>query len=212
MEKKKSVVVGNAVRNLVILAGPNGCGKSTLASKLGIDYISPDIYEKEQYPEITDKVQKERVSSLSAAKIMYDSILEGKSCSVETTFGSGRIPKLFLAAKEKKGYKLILYYIAADSCDICINRVAKRVSEGGHNVPADLIKSRYEKSLTVLPKLLTVVDEAMVYDSSKCLYPFLRKENGKIRIISTVPNWAQYLIKSVEQKGDASCQNEKDML
>ena len=106
-------------------------------------------------------------------------------------FSTNQVPKFIKTAKES-GYKIVLHYIATEDTDINIARVAKRVTEGGHDVPKDKIIERYSKSLAILPELLGFVDNAIVYDNSlESLRAFLVKENGEIKIIDTPPQWAK---------------------
>ena len=181
------------MKELVIIAGPNGSGKSTLASQIGLKYkfISADDCEREFLSHITDKDERERRATLAVAKEIQVSVSAGKSFAFETVFSTTQVPEFIKQAK-LNGYGIILHYIATDSTDINIARVAKRVSEGGHDVPEQRIVERYSKSLQILPELLDFADKAILYDNSEeTLRAFLVKEENEIKITGALPQWAR---------------------
>lgn len=86
-----------------------------------------------------------------------------------------------------------MHFIATEDAEINVSRVAKRVAEGGHDVPKQRILERYRKSLAILPELLKFSDKAILYDNSQNkLRPFLGKEKEQIKIFSEVPKWADF--------------------
>jgi len=180
-------------KEFVIIAGPNGSGKSTLASQIEFigEFINADKCERNYLSDILNKEEREQRAVLLVTKEIQESIKRGKSFAFETVFASKQIPSFIKMAKES-GYKIILHYIATENPDISIARVAKRVSQGGHDVPAQKIVSRYVMTLEILPSLLDFVDKAFVYDNSgEHFVPFLVKEDGQIKIIDTPPEWAK---------------------
>lgn len=184
------------MRELVIVAGPNGSGKSTLASQIRFDgeFICADKCEQRILGDITDKAEREKKAILLVAKEIQASIKLGISFAFETVFATNQIPSFIKSAKEN-GYTIVLHYIATENTDINISRVAKRVSEGGHDVPKDKIIERYEKTLAILPSLVEFVDKAIIYDNSMEKFrPFLVKENGQIKITDASPQWAKQIL------------------
>ena len=135
---------------LIIIAGPNGSGKSTLASqlKLGCDFINADKFEKNLLSHITDKEERESKATLYVTKAIKTALDENRNFAFETVFATKTIPSFLTKAKEK-GYTVTLHYVATEDCEINIKRVAKRVSEGGHDVPQQKIKDRYVETLGV---------------------------------------------------------------
>jgi len=174
------------MKELVIIAGANGSGKSTLASQLKFagEFINADKVAKKYSCD-------EEQAVLLVARAIQTSIKAGNSFAFETVFSTTEIPT-FLKTAKQNGYKIILHYIATETPDINIARVAKRVNQGGHDVPKQKIIERYGKSLAILPALLDLADEATLYDNSSEKYrPFLVKENNQIETIDTLPQWAQ---------------------
>ncbi len=64
------------------------------------------------------------------------------------------------------GYRIRLTCVMTKNPDINVARVQRRVREGGHDVPEDKIRRRYERSVGFLPDMILAADEALVYDNS----------------------------------------------
>jgi predicted ABC-type ATPase len=74
-----------------------------------------------------------------------DCVRRGESFAFETTFsGKGYSEKI--RNWKSLGYEVIIYYLKLPSVDFAIERVRLRVSQGGHNVPEDVIRRRYDRS------------------------------------------------------------------
>lgn len=133
---------------LYIISGANGSGKSTLAEVLlkekHLEFLNADEIAKEISPNAIDKVP------ISAGKIYFKRLNEflkkEVSFAVESTLSGMNIVKIIDKAK-LNGYKIILIYSFLQNCTTCIERVKKRVKNGGHNVPEEDIIRRYYKSI-----------------------------------------------------------------
>jgi len=174
------MVHGNMSKPLVLVfAGPNGSGKSTLTRLMpncGV-YINADVLKKEY--SLTD------IEAAQKAEAIRNKLLEKKvDFSFETVLSTERNLILLRRAKEN-GYEVQCIYILTCNPDINVARVKGRVLEGGHDVPEEKIRSRYVKSLKLLPQIIDVCDKILVYDNS--IMPFLvfkKDEDG----ISYFPN------------------------
>lgn len=71
-------------------------------------------------------------------------IKEEKSFACETTLSGLTYLQLVKDAKET-GYEIIFLFVYLNSVELAKNRIAIRVSKGGHNIPADVIERRYTK-------------------------------------------------------------------
>lgn len=68
---------------------------------------------------------------------------------------------------QARGYRTYLYFIATEDPEINVSRVRNRVSTGGHSVPEDRIRSRYERSLALLSEAIRYSNRAYVFDNSR---------------------------------------------
>ncbi len=140
--------MNNGNKVLYIIAGANGSGKSTLAEILlvekHLEFLNADEIAKEIAPSAINSVP------ISAGKLYFKRLSyylqNNKSFAVESTLSGNNIIRIIKTAKEQN-YKIILIYSFLQNCASCIERVKKRVKNGGHNVPEEDIIRRYYKSI-----------------------------------------------------------------
>lgn len=91
---------------------------------------------------------------------------ENVSFAIETTLATRSYKNLVLKA-QKKGYNVNLLFFWLESPDVACMRVAKRVAEGGHNIPIETIFRRYWLGLENLFKIfIPIVDYWALYDNN----------------------------------------------
>lgn len=73
----------------------------------------------------------------------------------------------FLREARSRGFRTYLYFIATEDPDINVQRVANRVADGGHDVPADKIVARYHRSLELLLDAIPHTNRAFFFDTSE---------------------------------------------
>jgi predicted ABC-type ATPase len=137
--------------NVVVLAGPNGAGKSTCApailkNALGVDeFVNADVIARGLSGFEPDR------AAMAAGRIMLtrlrDLARERKSFAFETTLASRSFAP-WLADLIQTGYQFHLVFLWLPSPDMAVARVAARVSEGGHDVPEETIRRRFEAGLS----------------------------------------------------------------
>jgi predicted ABC-type ATPase len=137
--------------HLVVLAGPNGAGKSTsapliLRDTLGInDFVNADVIAQG-----LSAFEPERVA-LSAGRIMLARLHElGRqraSFAFETTLASRSFAP-WIERLIADGYQFHLVFLWLPQPEIAIARVAERVRHGGHHVPEETIRRRYDAGLS----------------------------------------------------------------
>lgn len=140
--------MSNQQKYLYIISGANGSGKSTLAEVLlkekNLEFLNADEIAKELAPNAINSVPisagKEYFKRL---KLYFDN---KKSFAVESTLSGNNVIRIIKRARELN-YKIILVYSFLQNCTTCIERVKKRVKNGGHNVPEEDIIRRYYKSI-----------------------------------------------------------------
>ena len=158
-----------AEKNLYIISGCNGAGKTTASYS-----VLPKLLDCKQFVN-ADEIAKglspfcpESVA-IQSGKLMLLRIEEllsaDETFSIETTLATRSYSELVKRAQEK-GYKVTLLYFWLSSPELAVERVARRVSEGGHNIPKDVIYRRYEKGLKNLFDIfIPIVDSWMIVDN-----------------------------------------------
>lgn len=139
-----------ATPEIFVLSGPNGAGKSTTAmvlvpESLGIqEFVNADLIAKGLSPFAPAS------SAIEAGKLMLKRIrdlrTQRKSFAFETTLAS-RFYLRFLPEAQHAGFLVHIIYIWLSSVELALSRVALRVRQGGHDVPADVVERRYMRGL-----------------------------------------------------------------
>ncbi|GAB3639799.1 zeta toxin family protein [Spirosoma arcticum] len=156
--------------NLYILAGPNGAGKTTAAYTLLPQFL--DVIEFVNADEIARGLSPFNVDSVAfeAGRLMLQRIdyllRKGTDFAFETTLSTRSYVQTIRRAKET-GYTITLLFVYLSSAEMAVNRVAKRVAMGGHNIPADIVYRRYERALHNLFTLyLPICDSFLIINNS----------------------------------------------
>jgi predicted ABC-type ATPase len=89
----------------------------------------------------------------------------GESFSIETTLSGGGYLETMRQAAER-GFLVRLIYICTDRAEENVQRVRARFSLGGHDVPDEDVRRRYERSLANLVAAIALAHEAWLYDNS----------------------------------------------
>ncbi len=155
----------------LIIAGPNGAGKTSFAH----EYLTAErpSFTFTNADEIARAIATTGLSraqiDFAAARTMLDQIetliAANADLGVETTLAS-----LTYAAKipawRRAGYRVVLFYLRLPNAEASIARVARRVAAGGHDIPEEVIRRRFAKSLSYLDaRYKPIVDEWYVWDS-----------------------------------------------
>jgi predicted ABC-type ATPase len=159
---------------LLVIAGPNGAGKSTYIRKMINEgyldagcYICPDAIAKENG--LDPGSESDMKKAMEMAKMLrYQSLEERKDIVLETVFSHPEKVDFLTEAKEKK-YFVSIHFIITTDLSINRKRIEKRVSEGGHPVPFDKIKPRYNRAIENLLKSIEklVIDELLILDNTR---------------------------------------------
>lgn len=102
---------------------------------------------------------------LETERRVWRHVAEGSSCLVETVLSSGKFLPIVTAARTH-GFRTRLIYCALPSVELAIARVHLRVSEGGHAVPSDKIRSRWTSSLDNFVRFTALVDEVVLFNNA----------------------------------------------
>ena len=158
-------------KNLYIIAGCNGAGKTTASFT-----ILPEILDCKEFVNADEiakglsPFQPEKVS-FEAGRIMLHRISElvsqNENFAFETTLSTRSYKNRILDAKAKN-YNVTLLFFWLKNPELAKERVKTRVLEGGHNIPEDVIERRYYKGINNLFEIyLSIVDQALVFDNSE---------------------------------------------
>jgi predicted ABC-type ATPase len=167
------------VQDVIVIGGPNGAGKTTAANRL-----LPTTLELREFLN-ADEIARglspfdPEANAVAAGRMMIDRINklveEGKSFAFETTCAGHRQAKL-LRSCHAAGYRVTFIFLWLPSPQIAIERVAQRVSLGGHRIPEDTIIRRYAAGVYNMRHVfLPLADVAAIYDNSGA-YPLLIAE------------------------------------
>ncbi len=178
---------------LHVVAGPNGCGKSTLTRMKGFDGLEPID---------PDRILRGMVSGTppqaarKALRLRWVALVERKSCLVETTLAGLGILKHMKDAR-RKGYRIILHYISVDSPEQALDRIRNRVALGGHGVPEADVRRRFTRSLINLHAAVEQADEVLLYDNTDPDHPHREvavRWTGNWWVAEVIPGWADAVL------------------
>lgn len=154
---------------IIVFAGPNGSGKSTITrmAKIIEPYINADDIKRTNHCSDLEAAQL-------AESMRESAIKEKKSFTFETVLSTDRNLKLLQRAKEQ-GYFIRCIYVLTADANINVMRVKSREATGGHGVPEDKIRTRYERALKLIPELVDVCDIMHIYDNTSVPFRIFKK-------------------------------------
>lgn len=149
--------------SLIIIAGPNGVGKTTFAEVMFPAFIDNNRFLN------ADRLAKDlslEESPIKAGHLIIEErnrlVKNKESFVLETTLATLSLGGYIKKCSEE-GYLTYLHYLWVTSPALCDFRVKVRVVKGGHNIPIETIFRRYFKSVKYLNKYTSLVKEAHIY-------------------------------------------------
>jgi len=167
-----------------IMAGPNGAGKTTLAYEFlpveaeCLNFINADLIAQGLSPFQPDRMD------IEAGRLMIyridECVRENESFAFETTFsGKGYVRKI--KYWKSQGYEIVIYFLKLPSVDLAIERVKFRVAQGGHSVPEDIIRRRFDRSWKNFQEIYRhLADSWTVFDTSGKLPEILEESESEL--------------------------------
>jgi predicted ABC-type ATPase len=185
---------------LIVIAGPNGSGKTTITTKIlhhqwmeDAVYINPDQIAKDKFGDwnSTEAVMQ---SVKYCEALREQCLVERKSLIFETVL-SAPDKLLFIHRAKEVGFFVRIFFVSTSHPSINASRIAQRVMKGGHDVPITKIISRYFKSIVNCKVASQMADRTYIYDNSvdgqeaQLLFRFV---DGKLfkQYVKEVPEWA----------------------
>jgi len=166
LEKKRKPEV-------IVFAGPNGSGKSTItrmAKTVGIYINADDIKNASHCTDLEAAVRAEQLRE-EAVESLQD-------FTFETVLSTERNLILLKKAKEKGYFIRVIYVLTADP-SVNVIRVKARKETGGHDVPEEKIRTRYDRALKLIPELVKLCDVMHIYDNTETPFRIFKKRKDQ---------------------------------
>lgn len=157
-------------KNLYIIAGCNGAGKTTASFTILPEILNcKEFVNADEIAKGLSPFQPEKVA-FEAGRIMINRINEllaiKENFAFETTLATKSYKSKVTSAQNQK-YSVTLLFFWLQNVDLAIERVKSRVSEGGHNIETEVIKRRYQNGIKNLFDIyISLVDEVLIFDNS----------------------------------------------
>lgn len=189
---------------LIVIAGPNGSGKTSVTSRLlqhewmeDAVYVNPDIVAQERFGD-WNSAEAVMKSIKYCEELREQCLAEKRSLIFETVLSVDDKVEYIRRAK-LAGYFVRFFFVCTVSPTINAARIARRVMEGGHDVPIAKIISRYNKSIARGAVVCHFADRAYIYDNSvdnaeaRLLF---RLSYGRVvkKYSGDIPEWAQIML------------------
>jgi predicted ABC-type ATPase len=156
-------------KKIIIIAGPNGAGKTTFARSFLPEeaqcprFINADLIAVGLSPFAPE------AAAIKAGRLMLREIAEcterGESFAFETTL-SGLVYVAHIREWRAQGYRVSLFFLALPDAEVAVARVAERVRQGGHHIPEDVIRRRFDAGLRNFEQAYKAAVDAWVkYDN-----------------------------------------------
>jgi predicted ABC-type ATPase len=191
---------------IYILAGPNGAGKTTFANTFlqpfakCREFLNADLIAAGLSP-FAPESQAIRASELLLKRI--DELVSARSTfSFETTLAARSYHGSVIQWR-RLGYRVILYFIWLPNPELAIKRVAKRVREGGHNIPETVVRRRYARGLANLADLyIPIVNTTCVFDGASFPPIPIAVIDGEKELVLDYNSWERIQLHRKEASND----------
>ena len=190
---------------LIVIAGPNGSGKTTITSKIlrhewleDAVYVNPDQVAQDKFGD-WNSAEAVMQAAQYCEKQREECLVNKQSLIFETVLSSdGKVD--FIRRAHDAGYFIRIFFVATNHPSINASRIARRVMKGGHDVPIAKVISRYYKSILNCKRCATLADRVYVYDNSiddadaRLLF---RMTDGQLfkQYTDDLPEWALTILK-----------------
>jgi predicted ABC-type ATPase len=181
---------------VVAIAGPNGAGKTTFyhahLARAGLRFVNADVLA-------ADLAVGPYEAARLADALRRALVGRGESFVFETVLSDPVGDKIaFLAEAAGRGYVIVLCYIGLSGPEQSAERVAMRVSQGGHDVPDDKLQSRYPRTFANLQAAIGRLPHVLIHDNSDLEVPYRQVavfDRGRVRHLQEpIPEWLRSVL------------------
>ena len=156
---------------LLVIAGPNGSGKTTVTERLradhwseGVEYLNPDEIAQARFGGWNDPLAVRDAANWTERR-REELLAAHLGIAFETVFSTaGKVD--FVSRAVRDGYFVRLFFVGTTTPEINAARVAQRVMRGGHDVSIPKIIARYTRAMANLAVALPLVQRAYIFDNS----------------------------------------------
>lgn len=155
---------------ILIIAGPNGAGKTTFAREFLPNEADCPVFINADLIAAGLSPFRPEAAAIRAGRIMLDEIGEHvakqQSFAFETTL-SGKLYARLIPDWRASGFRVNLYFLSLDTPETALSRVAARVAQGGHDIPEETVRRRFDAGLRNFHQVYKpLVNDWMHYDNS----------------------------------------------
>jgi len=182
---------------VVALAGSNGAGKTAFyhahLKPCGLRFIDADV--------LAHELDLDPYAAAKAANALRRELVKQRESFVfETVFSDSVGDKLaFLKEAAKAGYTVVLCFIGLSSFEVAEERVAMRVSQGGHDVPTEKLIALFPRTLANLKAAIRELPHVFIIDHDDLQTPFRQvaifEKGRQVSMQKPVPKWLRSLLK-----------------
>ena len=168
-------VARTRVSTIFVLAGCNGAGKSSIGGaallRTGSDYYDPDAAARRIAAANAHRAVPLTQEEVNAAawnegrRLLERAIDERLDFAFETTLGGNTITEL-LARGAASGIAVNIWFVGLATVELHLERVRRRVSKGGHDIPESKVRDRFQRGRENLIRLLPRLAALRVFDNS----------------------------------------------
>ena len=208
---------------IFVLAGVNGAGKSSVGGGIlkahGLTWYNPDAFARELMARSGSSQDEADADAWAFGKAQLEAAMAEKTnFAFETTLGGSTIPRLLGEAAST--HDVVMIFVGLASVEMHLRRVKLRVSQGGHDIQEERIRSRWDSSRQHLIELLPKLAQLQVFDNSAEAdlgrdVPFprllLEMKDGRVvepdrrdrHALASMPDWVKPIVAAAFRSEDA---------
>jgi predicted ABC-type ATPase len=181
---------------IIAIAGPNGAGKTTFFNvflrQAGLRFLNADEIARELG---LNPYEAARIAN----SLRHELVKQRESFVFETVFSDPVGDKVaFLKDAAATGYCVVLCYIGISTAKVSEERVAMRISQGGHDVPAEKLETRFPRILANLQTAIKELPLVLVFDNEDISNPYRKvaefRQGGRLMVGKPIPAWLKSAI------------------